>query len=338
MDESFHHWVQGTGDKKNSDYWERIEQSSSESNALIQEAKKIARTVSYEKHELSKEEKSEIEQAIFTTISKDATQETKVIDRKNYFKPLSIAASIILLISIGIGYYFVNQQLNQTEETQELSYIEKVNPKGHKSTLKLPDGTSIKLNAESKLVFPSDFGQVKREVYLEGEAFFDVEPDAEKPFSVISGDITTTVLGTSFNVRAFTSDNKVQVAVTEGKVQVSKSFQDSISQNTSKLFLLPNQLGTYNKNDDELIKSEFDADLVLGWKEGKLVFKDSDFKEIVSKLERWYGVTIITQRRKKLEKDYTGIFINKSLETVLEGISFSFKFDYEINGKIVIIK
>ena len=339
MDESFHHWVKGTGTKATCDYWEKLEQNHPENKILIEEAKKIAIAVKYEKYKLTPQEKFEVEQSIYAEISKDIPKKaSKVVSVKRFSKKFSIAASILLLISVGIGLYFINQQLKASENQHELTYIEKMNPKGHKSTLKLPDGTTIKLNAESKLVFPSNFGQNEREVYLEGEAYFDVEPDAEKPFSVISGEITTTVLGTSFNVRAFTSDNKVQVAVSEGKVKVSKSFQDSLPQQASELFLEPDQLGTYDKSEGSLLKSQFDKEMLLGWKNGKLVFRNSDFKEIVSQLERWYGVTIISQRRKKLEKDYTGVFNNKSLEIVLEGLSFSFKFDYEINGKIVIIK
>src|SRR5690606_7892291 len=122
-----------------------------------------------------------------------------------------------------------------------LGFIHRETERGEKARLSLPDGTHILLNSDSRLWYNPDFGKdLERVVYLEGEAFFDVAKDTLHPFKIHSGDITTTVLGTSFNVQAF-ADEEITVSLVSGKVQI----ENQSALNDSQIYLKPGEQGVY---------------------------------------------------------------------------------------------
>ena len=151
-----------------------------------------------------------------------------------------------------------------------------------------------------------------------------------KPFIVVSGDLQTKVLGTAFNVKAYSNDNKVQVAVLHGKVGVKVPAKED-------LILLPNESAIYSKSDSDVKKAKFDMEKEFAWKDDVIYFKNSDFDEIKNVLERWYGVKFKFNKIVKIDKDFTGKFENRSLESVLEGISFSLNFQFDIDNDTVLI-
>lgn len=163
--------------------------------------------------------------------------------------------------------------------------------KGQKLNLFLGDGTEITLNAESSIRFPKIFEGETREVFLEGEAFFDVYPDKERPFIITSDKLQTTVLGTSFNVRSYKDENNISVAVLSGKVKVKAidEKQKVIADN----LLVPNEMLRFSKKDHGLVKKSVDIDKVLAWKNKTILFEKASFKEIIKELSRWYGVEFI---------------------------------------------
>ncbi|MFY0651705.1 MAG: FecR domain-containing protein [Cyclobacteriaceae bacterium] len=240
------------------------------------------------------------------------------------------AAAVVAGILVAFAMLMFNTEDNTKEAS--IALINKTCPAGQKSTITLTDGTRVKLNANSKLTFPETFSDGSREVILEGEAFFEVARDPSKPFVITSGDLKTTVLGTSFNIKAYPELNDIKVAVITGKVAVESN---STNQAQSKVTLLPNEMALYSKLSKELSMGSYTSLEELAWKDGVLIFKNQSINEIATELAKWYGVTFVFDKKLNFDKDYTGSFDNKSLEEVLTGIGFVFDFEFEIDNKVV---
>jgi len=162
-------------------------------------------------------------------------------------------------------------------------------PFGKTSEVLLPDGTKVYLNAGSRFVYPENFIDKNREVFLIGEAFFEVKHDSEHPFVVQTPDINIKVLGTKFNVSAYPSDDVVETVLTEGKVR--------LKQNNSRLFsesvnLVPNQLATYNKKSMKTELSKVDTDNYTLWKDGIFKFESTELNRVIKKIERFYNIQV----------------------------------------------
>jgi hypothetical protein len=169
----------------------------------------------------------------------------------------------------------------------ELAMNQLIIPYGKTSELLLPDGTKVFLNAGSRLVYPERFSKRTREVFLSGEAFFDVKHDKEHPFIVQIEDFRVKVLGTRFNVSAYPADNIFETVLADGKV--------SMERNNSGLFdkaieLLPNQLASFDRKTSETIVRQVDTDNYILWTEGLLKFESTDLSRITKRLERYYNI------------------------------------------------
>ncbi len=246
---------------------------------------------------------------------------------------LRLAAVVsVLVVSTFILYRYVEQAPHEPA-TQEIAFVEKVNPKGQKSSFTLPDGSTVKLNADSRLIFPNTFSAHMREVTLEGEAFFEVTENPDRPFIVKTSQLHTRVLGTSFNVRAYRGENRYEVALLTGKVRITDQADTSAA-----MILSPNELAVYNHTDKNISKTRFDPEVKLAWKNNTIYFDNSDFTEIIKTLERWYGVDFILPEELEIQDRFTGRYQDKSLWQVLQGISFSLDFQFEIDNKTVTIK
>jgi transmembrane sensor len=160
-------------------------------------------------------------------------------------------------------------------------------PYGKTSNVLLSDGTKVYLNAGSRLVYPENFNGKTREVFLVGEAFFEVKADQDHPFVVQLNDLRLKVLGTRFNVSAYLTDNVVETVLAEGKV--------CLEQNRSRLFertteLAPNQLASFDRTTKETNIKTVNTDFYILWKEGIMKFESTDLSRIIKKLERYYNI------------------------------------------------
>ncbi len=244
---------------------------------------------------------------------------------------IRIAASLFLFMMAGFTFWYLSQP-KETQFQEPIPWVVKHTDKGEKLTVRLPDGTIVKLNANSILVFPTVFDQTNRYVKLEGEALFEVVEDAKRPFSIMSGEVKTTVLGTSFNVRAYENENQVAVAVISGKVKVKGN-------STEEVYRLPNEVSYYTKNESSLSSVQLDVSDLIAWSKNILIFDEDPAQEVWKKLEDWYGVNIIVPNKQIIKGKYSGRYINESLERVLDGISYASEFTYEIQeNKNIIIK
>ncbi len=242
--------------------------------------------------------------------------------------PVGIAATISFLVLFFL--YFFQKPGNENIQFSNNPTIEKVANNGTKITTRLPDGTVVILNSGSRISFPEKFANNIREVKLTGEAFFEVKHDTARPFYVRLKKDYVKVLGTSFNIRSYPSDNTVQVAVASGKVAYKVASGE-------EMILTRDQIATYYQNDGKVELDKFDRLQAFGWKDKILYFKGARFGKIVDELERWYGVEITIKGDFDRRGPYSGTFNNESLEEVLEGLSFIYRFEYQIDGTAVIL-
>ncbi|MCF7568530.1 DUF4974 domain-containing protein [Sabulilitoribacter arenilitoris] len=203
--------------------------------------------------------------------------------------------------------------------------------RGDKKEIYLPDGSKIVLNAESELIYPKEFNDSIREVTLIGEAFFDIKRNVNKPFIVNTNSIKIKVLGTSFNVKSYDKDKKVETTLVTGKVELIKDKETPI-------VLAPSQKAVFYKKENKLeIEEVKSLEVVVAWKEGKLIFKKTSLQEVVIDLERKYNVKININSQKLLNYEYTGTFDNLSIDEVLKLLTISSPIKYTIkNGKIIL--
>lgn len=169
--------------------------------------------------------------------------------------------------------------------TPEMNQL--VIPYGRTSEILLPDGTRVFLNAGSRLIYPNFFADKNREVFLVGEAFFDVEHNAGKPFIVQTTDIRVQVLGTQFNVSAYPSDNIIETVLTSGKVRLEQNNSGIFSETIE---LSPGQLASFSKTERTTQLKNVDIENYTLWKENLLKFESTDLNRVLKRLERYYNI------------------------------------------------
>ncbi len=251
----------------------------------------------------------------------------------NKYGLLRMAVVLLLVIVAGGFGIFIVSQFQKTSELAEVEniMIEKSIPSGQKLRIFLPDGSKVWLNAASKISYPEKFVGSTRNVTLEGEAFFEVVENPEKPFIVRSGNLITTALGTSFNVKNYTNDSNEEVALASGKVLVELDQEQ-------KFILDPGTAVRYQKGDKSIKKEDKSVKEIIAWKDGILRFENDDLNTVLKKLSRWYGVEFFMEKPYHGEAwKYSGWFENDYLNNVLESISFTQDFEYAINNDKVTI-
>lgn len=301
-----------------------------------------------ETYDLDSKESEKIKEGILTKIREGQSKintEHELIDRerigssflsiKNWRKVVSAASIAICLFAFVLWKYEpFKDSKSQLSSEKPLTNVERSTGKGQKLTIKLGDGSEVKLNSESSIKFPEKFSQGKREVFLEGEAFFNVVPDSTSPFIVHTKSIQTRVLGTSFVVKENSDKSKAKVAVLTGKVQVS--IHDSLAGiNSEKIHLEAMDGVSINLIENSLQSIRVEYDEVFSWKDNVISFRNATFQEIVTRLESWYGVDFSVSKDFLTSEDYTGKFENQTLEEVLLGLSFIYDFDFTIKEKEV---
>lgn len=210
-------------------------------------------------------------------------------------------------------------------------------PFGKKFRLLLEDGTKVSLNAGSRLKFPVAFLENgPREVFLEGEAFFDVAKDRQRPFMVNSNEFHVRVLGTKFNVNSYTEDKSVSTVLIEGSVGLYSDSENDLPKD-NMIKLSPGELAVYNRNDRSLQVKDVDTAEYIAWVDGVLLFKIRPFSEIIRVLERHYNVQITNRYKELGNKRFFARFDVESIEEVLRSFQGSEPFSYQINGDNIII-
>jgi ferric-dicitrate binding protein FerR (iron transport regulator) len=216
-----------------------------------------------------------------------------------------------------------------------ISLIEKKNAKGVRSTIELPDGSKIWLNADSRITYPQAFNEKTREVHLYGEAFFDIQKNPAKPFIIHLTQGTVRVLGTSFNIRAYEDEDKVETSVTTGKVAFIPKGTPQLASDT--VFLTPNQKVLYSYRSGRLMTQATRSTDDKAWIEGRLIFKSMTLEEIAHQLERTFGKKVVFRSEAPKQYRLTGAFANNTLEEIMFYLSKTRDFSYQITNEELVI-
>lgn len=217
----------------------------------------------------------------------------------------SIAACLCLLLG-GLHYYRLADERN-------LTYLQTVTASGEKKELVLPDGSRVILNSGSKLRYPARFKGKSRKIELTGQAYFEVARNEKMPFTVATPNFDVQVLGTQFDVKAYPCDEILSVNVQSGKVQVN--LPEAMMRLTAQEQVLINtRSGDYNKKKEE--------NEVAVWRKGSLRFDWSPIRDVARELERVYNCRITFAQGQEFNNLISGEHDNRSLESVLESISF----------------
>lgn len=197
-------------------------------------------------------------------------------------------------------------------------------------TYELPDGSRISLNQNSLIKFKEDFKGDNREVYLEGEAFFEVEPDPSKPFIVNTKSAKVEVLGTKFNVRAYFDDEEVNISVTEGKVAFSSISGESVT-------LVENESSSYIKENEKFTEIVPNPVNSIAWKTRVLDFDNTSLIEVIKVLENAYPVNFIFNNNQLRECSITVQFEDQDIDSILKVMEATLNISFEVSNNTITI-
>jgi len=277
----------------------------------------------------------------------------KQVPMKPYLSWRRIASYAAMLIPLAVLGYFTFQYFTvKSVPHEEIPLLSEVFvPNGSKTQLSLQDGSKVWLNSGSCIGYDSHFGRTNRTLTLSGEAYFEVAKDKKSPFIVHVGDVKIKVLGTQFNVNAYSENNGVSVALVEGRVEMSSGKVNAT--------LLPGSMAHYDTASGKIDVSSQSAlpsadktrinaaatkklpaatpiENALAWKDNRLIFNGETFEQIIASLERAYNVKVNIQNSQIKKRRFAGDFTNnETIEQIFDVMSVNGKFRYRINGNVV---
>jgi ferric-dicitrate binding protein FerR (iron transport regulator) len=248
--------------------------------------------------------------------------------------PLRVAAAAAVLLFVSLFFYFIKQK--NTGTTTPLAFNELKTGNGAIKNIKLPDGTSVTLNAASVLKYPKAFTGKTREVYLTGEGFFDVAKDHSHPFIVHTNKSDIRVLGTAFDIKCYDADSLFEATLFRGSIQAS--IKNAAG---NKVLLKPSdKLVVENKSYYLSKGTHLDSDttnIETAWMHNKLIFKNQPFGLLANDLSRKYGIDIIFKNNNLKTIKLTGEFGKENITQVLLSLKLVTKFNYQPSGNKIYI-
>ncbi|MFK5959588.1 MAG: FecR domain-containing protein [Lutibacter sp.] len=219
----------------------------------------------------------------------------------------------------------------------EIAYNTVIVPYGKRSQIQLSDGSTVWLNSGTKLVYPRGFSKNKREVYLEGEATFNITHDKNRPFVVVADNHQIEVLGTVFNVSNYKDENSISTVLKSGSVQISYKG-NSLFKSKEVLKIIPGTLAVYDKKAHEINTKKVDVEKYFSWIEGELIFKNDNLKLIMKRLSRYYNVDIIINNENVENQTFSGALdLKETVEEVIKMIKETSNFEFNLTNENKII-
>jgi len=218
-------------------------------------------------------------------------------------------------------------------DIKKLVYNELRIPNGKTFQLELSDGTNVYLNAGTLLKYPVNFIKGKnRQVFLEGEAYFEVTKDTAHPFIVSANDIDIRVLGTKFNVNSYKESKYINTVLIEGSVAI---YKENDTKNLT--YLTPGHIASWSNLENSISIDKVDTKEYTAWIDGKLIFKRRTFAEILKVLERHFDIEIINNYDSLNSQRFLASFDTESIEQILEYFKKTNDFNFEIISNKIII-
>jgi ferric-dicitrate binding protein FerR (iron transport regulator) len=272
---------------------------------------------------------------------------------------IKYAAIFIIAFSLsGVLFYFTGK--NQASISQ-LSYSELTVPMGSRAQFKLSDGTAVTLNAGSRLKYDNNFGISDRVVELEGEAYFKIATDHNRPFMVKTSHLNVRATGTAFNVKAYSDDKTIETTLVEGSVSIEEVTD---KRDTQIRILKPNQKLTFFKEDStsveemvieegksknniqslpsqkikevsRIVTENVNVEPLISWKGNRWIFEKQSLSEIATELERRFDVQIVFESEELKTFRFTGIMLAEPIEQVLKVMSISAPINFKLKGRVV---
>lgn len=263
-------------------------------------------------NQIDERKSDKIWQSIFENI------ETEVKDSRAIIRKMAVrwaAAAVVVGVLVIAGLQIFYQPVDNQQTLLVVEHLDAAEPK----LVQLPDGSKVWLNAHSRLIYPDFFSNNKREVKLEGQAFFEVSHDAEKPFLVATKNLTTTVLGTSFDINAYSKNESVEVSLFTGKVEVKNEADNK------KWQLKPNEQLTYSSENKMGSVRTFNPEIYAIWRTGEMNFEDIPMADVVEVLKKQYpDATLEFSDDRLLTTSLSATFeTSDAIEDILELICFS---------------
>jgi transmembrane sensor len=227
----------------------------------------------------------------------------------------------------GVITYIINPNADASKADVNL-FNTLSTPTGGQYNIVLADGTKVYLNAVSSIKYPTQFNGDQRIVELDGEAYFEVAKNKNKPFIVKSGDQDIEVLGTHFNVHAYDNESVVKTTLLEGSVAVNYKNQKAI--------LKPGQQSNVSEKFNKITIKQVDTEAAIAWKNGRFKFDNADLKTVMRQLERWYGIKVEYRGDVSDVRFNGGTFMNKNLSEVLKVLELS-NIKFKVEGKTIIV-
>jgi ferric-dicitrate binding protein FerR (iron transport regulator) len=338
QDPYFRRWVLGKLPPEDR-FWEVWQTTHPEREELLEKAKSMVIALQINPADENSEEiKNAIEAILADTVDK---KPLPFYTRNKW----AMAASVALLAGFAVYWYYSQKTIKTTAST-ETPVIEAIDQKEINvgktaKTIILSDGSQVILEGNSSLKIGQDFGLNKREVYLNGEAFFQVTKNADKPFLVYSGKVVTKVLGTSFRIKAYEQDADVSVDVRTGKVTVFKQLDKTHTEpfRSEEIILTPNQQAVFVKKEDKFVKTLVEKPAVLNKENARnrFEFSETSIIEVLNTLEELYGVKIIYDADRLKDCNLTGSLNDGSFYDKLTIVCETIQATYKVmDGQVVI--
>jgi ferric-dicitrate binding protein FerR (iron transport regulator) len=241
------------------------------------------------------------------------------------YRVLKVAAMLLIPLLLGVSVYLYQdrKQMSEVGMNEVVVHV----AKGQKAMVTLPDGSTAYLNSESALRYRQNYGYENRKVHLEGEAFFEVKKDSTRKFTVHTEYLNMEVLGTSFNVYAYETEDRIEMALVSGAVKVETHVTPA-----KAIYAKPNEKVVYDKTTGQLRLKKTNTRFDTAWTRGELIFRSEPFCSVVSKIEHRFGVKIHVEGNELDDDRFTGYFDSDRITDMLDYLKIHYKFNYKIKG------
>lgn len=290
--------------------------------------------------------------AIGVTMDNDQVDNETVKNSRKLFSLKNISLLLIAGICVAAGWFLLPFKNAKAEDTARFAVNEIKTPRGARTKINLPDGSIVWLNAGSKLSYNKDFGNIKREVHLSGEGYFDVVKMNNKPFIIHTSNMDIKVLGTIFNVKAYPEEKHSETSLIKGRVEVilKNRTGSTIVLSPNEKLVVEDEPLTLNATKGKVIASlpvfsirslkinpeeEYVAE--AQWINNRLLFNDESLQDVALKMQRWYNVLIEIKDPALAQKRFTGNFEKEGIYQALDALKITTPFEYTITGEKIII-